>query len=118
MHFSFLAPPRMMKQFFIISQMGKIEHKYCVRALNVLLSLSTMPAATWAQYTRKLLYLLLSASFSHTEKEDCLHRGDLEDAQLFKNGDIMLGGVFSFHSSWRNIQENYEQKPQQLQCTR
>ncbi|XP_038149385.1 extracellular calcium-sensing receptor-like [Cyprinodon tularosa] len=29
----------------------------------------------------------------------------------------MLGGVFSFHSSWRNIQENYEQKPQQLQCT-
>ncbi|KAM4742054.1 extracellular calcium-sensing receptor-like [Anableps anableps] len=29
----------------------------------------------------------------------------------------MLGGIFSFHSSWKNSEDNYEKKPQRLQCT-
>ncbi|XP_047246790.1 extracellular calcium-sensing receptor-like [Girardinichthys multiradiatus] len=29
----------------------------------------------------------------------------------------MLGGIFSFHSSWKNSQDNYKQKPLRLQCT-
>ncbi|XP_017163664.1 extracellular calcium-sensing receptor-like [Poecilia reticulata] len=29
----------------------------------------------------------------------------------------MLGGIFSFHSSWKNSQDNYEKSPQRLQCT-
>ncbi|XP_035984785.1 extracellular calcium-sensing receptor-like [Fundulus heteroclitus] len=30
----------------------------------------------------------------------------------------MLGGIFSFHSSWKNNKDNYDKKPLQLQCTR
>ncbi|KAM4590233.1 extracellular calcium-sensing receptor-like [Fundulus diaphanus] len=29
----------------------------------------------------------------------------------------MLGGIFSFHSSWKNNKDNYDKKPLQLQCT-
>ncbi|KAM6933474.1 extracellular calcium-sensing receptor-like [Xenentodon cancila] len=29
----------------------------------------------------------------------------------------MLGGILSFHSSWKNRQDNYAQKPMPLQCT-
>ncbi|XP_054901486.1 extracellular calcium-sensing receptor-like [Poeciliopsis prolifica] len=29
----------------------------------------------------------------------------------------MLGGIFSFHSSWKNSQDSYEKNPLRLQCT-
>ncbi|XP_068440133.1 extracellular calcium-sensing receptor-like [Clinocottus analis] len=46
-----------------------------------------------------------------------MQRGDPESPQLYKDGDVMLGGIFSFHSSWKDRQETYIQKPLPLQCT-
>uniref|UniRef100_A0A3Q4G6M5 G-protein coupled receptors family 3 profile domain-containing protein n=1 Tax=Neolamprologus brichardi TaxID=32507 RepID=A0A3Q4G6M5_NEOBR len=62
------------------------------------------------------LQLLLVACFSQSE-EICKRRGDPENPQLSKNGDIILGGMFSFHSSWTDRKDNYMQKPLPLQCT-
>ncbi|KAK6296397.1 hypothetical protein J4Q44_G00325390 [Coregonus suidteri] len=43
---------------------------------------------------------------------------DQSTPQLAKGGDIILGGIFSFHSSWQNRELNYTQSPPPLQCTR
>uniref|UniRef100_A0A8C4DSQ7 G-protein coupled receptors family 3 profile domain-containing protein n=1 Tax=Dicentrarchus labrax TaxID=13489 RepID=A0A8C4DSQ7_DICLA len=37
--------------------------------------------------------------------------------QLSKDGDIMFGGIFSLHSSWKDRQDTYMHKPLPLQCT-
>uniref|UniRef100_A0A3B3XGE7 G-protein coupled receptors family 3 profile domain-containing protein n=1 Tax=Poecilia mexicana TaxID=48701 RepID=A0A3B3XGE7_9TELE len=63
-----------------------------------------------------LLLVMIHLVLDFTEPA-CTQIGDLEDAQLIRNGDIMLGGIFSFHSSWKNSQDNYEQSPLRLQCT-
>ncbi|XP_017280119.1 extracellular calcium-sensing receptor-like [Kryptolebias marmoratus] len=41
---------------------------------------------------------------------------DLEIPPLSKGGDIILGGNFYFHSSWKNIENTYTQKPLPLEC--
>uniref|UniRef100_A0AAQ6A304 G-protein coupled receptors family 3 profile domain-containing protein n=1 Tax=Amphiprion ocellaris TaxID=80972 RepID=A0AAQ6A304_AMPOC len=46
-----------------------------------------------------------------------MQRGDPESPQLFKHGDIILGGTFSFHSRWKDRQETYMHKPLPLECT-
>ena len=62
--------------------------------------------------------LLLLASFSQAEEPECRLIGDPENPQLSKDGDILLGGIFSFHIKWKNRQHSYMQKPPPLQCTR
>ncbi|XP_030257909.1 extracellular calcium-sensing receptor-like [Sparus aurata] len=47
----------------------------------------------------------------------CRRRGDPETPLLSKDGDIMLGGFFTFHRSWKAKQDTYIQKPKPLQCT-
>ncbi|XP_034083754.1 extracellular calcium-sensing receptor-like [Gymnodraco acuticeps] len=61
--------------------------------------------------------MLLVASFSQAEEPVCTQRGDPEIPQMFKDGDIMLGGIFSFHNSWKNRRDSYMDKPLPLQCT-
>ncbi|KAF1394148.1 hypothetical protein PFLUV_G00023510 [Perca fluviatilis] len=72
----------------------------------------------WPEQGWALLQLLLVASFSQAEEPVCRQRGDPENPQLSKNGDIMLGGIFSFHTSWKARHDNYRQKPLPLECTR
>uniref|UniRef100_A0A3B5Q707 Extracellular calcium-sensing receptor-like n=2 Tax=Xiphophorus maculatus TaxID=8083 RepID=A0A3B5Q707_XIPMA len=63
-----------------------------------------------------LLQLLLSVSFSQTGEPLCRQLGDSEIPQLYRDGDIKLGGIFYFHSSWKNVESTYERKPLPLQC--
>uniref|UniRef100_A0A3Q1J0T2 G-protein coupled receptors family 3 profile domain-containing protein n=1 Tax=Anabas testudineus TaxID=64144 RepID=A0A3Q1J0T2_ANATE len=58
-----------------------------------------------------LSQLLLVASFSQAEELVCRQSGDPENPQLSKDGDIILGAIFSFHSSWKDRQETYTHKP-------
>uniref|UniRef100_A0A3B4VPN5 Olfactory receptor C family, j1 n=1 Tax=Seriola dumerili TaxID=41447 RepID=A0A3B4VPN5_SERDU len=47
----------------------------------------------------------------------CRQRGDPENPQLSNDGDIMLGGIFSFHSSWKDRQDTYMHEPLPLECS-
>ncbi|XP_061576529.1 extracellular calcium-sensing receptor-like [Cololabis saira] len=76
-----------------------------------------MPTAKGPRQGVKLLPLLLVVFFSQAEEPVCRLRGDPENPQLVKDGDIMLGGIFSFHTSWKSRQDNYADKPMALQCT-
>uniref|UniRef100_A0A8C4DRU4 G-protein coupled receptors family 3 profile domain-containing protein n=1 Tax=Dicentrarchus labrax TaxID=13489 RepID=A0A8C4DRU4_DICLA len=62
---------------------------------------------SWPEEGWVLLQLLLVASFSQAEESVCWRRGDPENPQLSKDGDIMLGGIFSFHLEWKNTQDTY-----------
>ncbi|XP_029700187.1 extracellular calcium-sensing receptor-like isoform X1 [Takifugu rubripes] len=70
----------------------------------------------WPEQGWALLQLLLLVSFSQAEDRVCLQMGDPENPQLSKDGDIILGGIFSFHSSWINRRDTYMHKPLPLQC--
>uniref|UniRef100_A0A3Q3B8Q2 Extracellular calcium-sensing receptor-like n=1 Tax=Kryptolebias marmoratus TaxID=37003 RepID=A0A3Q3B8Q2_KRYMA len=75
-----------------------------------------MKPSVWPEHGCALLQLLLLVSFSLSEESLCRQRGDPEIPQLSKDGDIMLGGIFYFHSSWKNIENTYTQKPLPLEC--
>uniref|UniRef100_A0A667YVD9 Extracellular calcium-sensing receptor-like n=1 Tax=Myripristis murdjan TaxID=586833 RepID=A0A667YVD9_9TELE len=64
---------------------------------------SIMSTQRWPEQGFALLQLLLVASLSRAEEPVCRQRGEPEEPQLSKNGDIILGGIFSFHSSWRSL---------------
>uniref|UniRef100_A0A8C5FWN2 Extracellular calcium-sensing receptor-like n=1 Tax=Gadus morhua TaxID=8049 RepID=A0A8C5FWN2_GADMO len=70
----------------------------------------------WSEQGLALLQLLLVASFSKSEERACSLMGEPEEPQLFKTGDIILGGIFSFHSSWRTVESSYMHRPLPLQC--
>ncbi|XP_041796736.1 extracellular calcium-sensing receptor-like [Chelmon rostratus] len=70
----------------------------------------------WPEQGLAILQLLLVVSFSQAEELLCRQRGDPESPQLSKDGDIMLGGIFSFHSRWKHRQDTYTNRPLPLQC--
>ncbi|XP_054867908.1 extracellular calcium-sensing receptor-like [Amphiprion ocellaris] len=72
----------------------------------------------WPEQGWALLQLLLVVLLSQAEEPVCRQRGDPESPQLFKHGDIILGGTFSFHSRWKDRQETYMHRPLPLECTR
>uniref|UniRef100_A0A8P4G726 G-protein coupled receptors family 3 profile domain-containing protein n=1 Tax=Dicentrarchus labrax TaxID=13489 RepID=A0A8P4G726_DICLA len=61
--------------------------------------------------------LLLVVSFSQAEEIVCRRLGDPEKPQLLKDGDVIVGGIFAFHSSWKERKDTYMHKPLPLQCT-
>uniref|UniRef100_A0A3P8RR25 G-protein coupled receptors family 3 profile domain-containing protein n=1 Tax=Amphiprion percula TaxID=161767 RepID=A0A3P8RR25_AMPPE len=71
----------------------------------------------WFGPAQQRLSLLLVVLLSQAEEPVCRQRGDPESPQLFKDGDIILGGTFSFHSRWKDRQETYMHKPLPLECT-
>ncbi|KAK2847359.1 hypothetical protein Q5P01_010358 [Channa striata] len=70
------------------------------------------PAWGWA------VFCILLVGSEQAQQTVCWQRGDPEIPQLFKDGDFILGGVFSFHSSWKDRRETYTTKPLPLECTR
>ncbi|CAL8334743.1 unnamed protein product [Boreogadus saida] len=42
--------------------------------------------------------------------------GEPEEPQLFKTGDIILGGIFSFHSTFKTVESTYVHRPLPIQC--
>ncbi|KAM4627563.1 uncharacterized protein ACJ7VT_002505 [Polymixia lowei] len=78
-----------------------------------MLSTQRWPEQGWA-----LLQVMLVASLSRCEESVCRRRGEPENPQLSKNGDMILGGIFSFHTSWKNYESTYIHRPPPLQCTR
>uniref|UniRef100_A0A3Q4M428 G-protein coupled receptors family 3 profile domain-containing protein n=1 Tax=Neolamprologus brichardi TaxID=32507 RepID=A0A3Q4M428_NEOBR len=71
----------------------------------------------WPEQGWAFLQLLLVASVCHAEEPVCRQRGDPENPLLSKNGDIILGGMFSFHTSWKDRKDSYMNQPLPLQCT-
>lgn len=73
---------------------------------------------SWPEQGWALLQILLLVAFSQAEDHVCRQLGDPENPHLSKDGDIILGGIFSFHSSWKNKRDTYMHKPLPLQCIR
>uniref|UniRef100_A0A668RDL0 G-protein coupled receptors family 3 profile domain-containing protein n=1 Tax=Oreochromis aureus TaxID=47969 RepID=A0A668RDL0_OREAU len=61
----------------------------------------------WPEQGWALFQLLLVASFSQAKEPVCIRRGDPENPHLSRDGDIILGGMFSFHSSWNDRKDTY-----------
>lgn len=72
----------------------------------------------WPEQGWALLQLILISCFSQADQQVCQRRGDPEDPQLSKDGDILLGGIFAFHGSWKDRKDMYTKKPLPLVCTR
>uniref|UniRef100_A0A3Q3BJD3 Extracellular calcium-sensing receptor-like n=1 Tax=Kryptolebias marmoratus TaxID=37003 RepID=A0A3Q3BJD3_KRYMA len=75
-----------------------------------------MSAKRWPKKVYTFLQLLLLVSYLQSEESLCRQRGDPEIAQLSKDGDVMLAGIFYFHGSWKNKENTYTQKPLPLEC--
>lgn len=75
-------------------------------------------AQEWPEWNWALLQLLLVSSFSQAEEQVCQLKGDPENPHLFKDGDIILGGMFAFHGSWKDRKDTYTSKPPSLECAR
>ncbi|KAK2847345.1 hypothetical protein Q5P01_010344 [Channa striata] len=71
----------------------------------------------WPERSWGVLQLLLVVCVCEAEEPVCHRRGDPENPQLSEDGDIILGGIFSFHSSWKDREETYTNKPLPLECT-
>ncbi|XP_064159319.1 extracellular calcium-sensing receptor-like [Anguilla rostrata] len=63
------------------------------------------------------LLMLLVAALAGANDPLCKLLGKPEYPHLSKDGDIIIGAIFSFHSSWIDRNLSYTNAPQPLQCT-
>uniref|UniRef100_A0A4W4F557 G-protein coupled receptors family 3 profile domain-containing protein n=1 Tax=Electrophorus electricus TaxID=8005 RepID=A0A4W4F557_ELEEL len=64
-----------------------------------------------------LLHVLMAVmNFSRANGTACTPRGEPAYPQLSKDGDIILGGIFPFHSTWEMIDLSFLVAPPPLKC--
>ncbi|XP_076853599.1 extracellular calcium-sensing receptor-like [Brachyhypopomus gauderio] len=65
-----------------------------------------------------LLHVIMAMiNSSSANGTTCTLQGEFAYPQLSKDGDIMVGGIFSFHSSWEITDSSYVVKPPTVKCT-
>ncbi|XP_035381387.1 extracellular calcium-sensing receptor-like [Electrophorus electricus] len=65
-----------------------------------------------------LLHVVMAIiNFSRANGTACTLRGESAFPQLSKYGDIIVGGIFAFHSSWEITDSSYVVKPPPVKCT-
>ncbi|KAF7698811.1 hypothetical protein HF521_003553 [Silurus meridionalis] len=55
-------------------------------------------------------------NFSRANKTTCILRGEPEYPHIWKNGDIIVGAIFPFHSSWEITESSYSSRPPSMKC--
>ncbi|CAM4579237.1 unnamed protein product [Leuciscus chuanchicus] len=59
----------------------------------------------------------LFVSFGGRTKGTCILEGDPQPPALFKDGDFIIGGAFTFHYYLRTEKHTYTRRPQPLECS-
>uniref|UniRef100_A0A8C4RT66 Extracellular calcium-sensing receptor-like n=1 Tax=Erpetoichthys calabaricus TaxID=27687 RepID=A0A8C4RT66_ERPCA len=64
----------------------------------------------------QVLHVLLFALLTRAKEPVCSLQGKQVIPQLAKDGDVIIGGIFSFHSSWNGKLSLFETIPEDMQC--
>ncbi|KAM9481502.1 extracellular calcium-sensing receptor-like [Clarias gariepinus] len=65
-----------------------------------------------------LLNIIIAiANSCRAQEKTCSIHGEPTYPQLWKNGDIILGGIFPFHNKWEIAQSSYSVVPPSMNCT-
>ncbi|XP_064159086.1 extracellular calcium-sensing receptor-like [Anguilla rostrata] len=64
----------------------------------------------------RLLQMWMVALLAQADDIPCRQRGKSEPPQLQKDGDVIIGGIFSFHNTWVESEPTFSTEPEQLQC--
>lgn len=66
-----------------------------------------------------LLHIIMAIQMSYSAQENtCSVHGEPVHPQLWKHGDIIVGGIFPFHSKWENSDLSYSVMPPAMNCIR
>lgn len=57
-------------------------------------------------------------NFAKANNTVCSLSGGVAYPHFWKNGDIVVGGIFPFHSSWEFTDLSYSIMPPPIKCTR
>ncbi|XP_027017456.1 extracellular calcium-sensing receptor-like [Tachysurus fulvidraco] len=64
-----------------------------------------------------LLHMVMAIiNFTKGNGTTCILQGEPAYPQLWKNGDIIVGGLFPFHSNWETTDLTYVAMPQTMKC--
>ncbi|XP_047678764.1 extracellular calcium-sensing receptor-like [Tachysurus fulvidraco] len=55
-------------------------------------------------------------NFSRAQEKTCSVYGELSYPQIWKNGDIIIGGIFPFHSKWEMTDSSFSVMPPTINC--